>query len=135
MSKKRKSRELFTVLLFLEAILAFSLGVFGNKAAELVHLDPSLVVLGAIFLIVLLFLVTLGRIRYESDEDFLAEYTDSSIRGLLLSRVTIIFPVALIAGTITGLCSVTFIPQGERLHAVLFSVWSYEAIAFIISTI
>jgi hypothetical protein len=56
-------------------------------------------------------------------------------RELLLSRVTIIFPVALIAGTITGLCSVTFIPQGERLHAVLFSVWSYEAIAFIISTI
>jgi hypothetical protein len=135
MSKKQKSRELFTVLLFLEAILAFSLGVFGNKVAELVHLDPSLVVLVAIVLIVLLFLVTLGRIRYESDNDFLSEYTGSSIGRLLLSRITTIFPVALITGIVTGLCCVTFIPGDERLSIVPFSIWNYEAIAFIVSAV
>jgi hypothetical protein len=132
MSKKRKNRELFTILLFLEAILAFSLGVFGNKVAELVNLDPNIIVLCAIVLVVLLFLVTLGRIRYESDDEFLAEYAGSSVRKLLLSRITTIFPVALIAGIVTALFAITFIPRGEIF---LFGVWNYEAIAFIVSII
>jgi hypothetical protein len=127
MNKKQRFRE---ILIFAELVIAFSLGVFGNKLAEIVKINPYLIILGTIALIILMFLATVLRISDENNDNdhFLSRYT------LLIGKISTIFPVSLITGIVVALVCIAFV-SGERFYFYLgIGIWSYEVIAFILSS-
>lgn len=123
------------VLAAFECILAFSLGVFGNKVADLLKVSPAIVIAAVALLMILLVSLTVLRIRYERGE--------SLVPGTLsafLSTIFAVFPVGMLAGIILTAIIILLI-SGERAIIIpspfpkfgLF-MHDYEVISYVVGT-
>ena len=91
-----KNTSVHAALLLSEAVLVFGLGVFGNKAAELLQISAGLIIVGSTVVILLLYLLTLARLRYESGDKVFPLSTAQGQRAFLLNTVITVFPVGMV---------------------------------------
>jgi hypothetical protein len=119
-----RNSPIYAALLLSEAVMAFCLGVFGNKVAEILKITTGLIAAGAIVVILLLYLLTLARLRYEAGERFLPEMPAQ--RSLLLNTVITVFPIGMVGGILAGVLAILFLP-GKGFHIPIWgNCWDYE---------
>ena len=129
-----RNTAIYAVLLLSEAVLAFGLGVFGNKVAEALSISAGFVVVGATLVILLLYLVTLARLRYEAGDRILPQLPGQGQKALLLNTVITVFPVGMVSGILLAVLSILFLP-GRRLQLPFFRFSDYELVAFLVGTV
>jgi hypothetical protein len=132
-----RNTPIYAALLLSEAVLAFSLGVFGNKVAELLRISTGLIIAGAMVVILLLYVLTLARLRYESGERILPQLPGQGQKALFLNTVITVFPVGMAGGILLGILSILFLP-GRRLRLPFprsFALSDYELVAFLVGTV
>jgi hypothetical protein len=117
------------LVVFFEAIVLFFAGVVGNEVAELLNISATAVIISIIFIMILLYFVTVARIHNESNQ--------GTIRSLLgqfdLRRIATIFPASAGFGAMGGFLS-SLLFSRERVFAVPLTnlgPWGYELGAFI----
>jgi hypothetical protein len=141
---RRSSKKALYILLAVQAILAFVLGVFGNKVAELINISPRFILVSTISLMVLSLAATIVISRYENRIEtlnqlplFPAPSLSERLSRLLLNRIATIFPLGIVAGALIGFMFALLIPMlgfksGIGITDFIF-INSYEIVSFIIA--
>lgn len=129
-----RNTPIYAALLLSEAVLAFGLGVFGNKVAELLNISAGLIMVGATVVILLLYVLTLARLRYEAGDRILPPLLAQGQKAFLLNTVITVFPVGMVAGILVAVLSVLFLP-GRPLYLPFVRFWDYELVAFLVGTV
>ncbi|WP_029146962.1 hypothetical protein [Methylophilus sp. 5] len=130
-----RNKPLYAAFLLMEALLAFGLGVFGNKVADLLMVGPGLIVVGAGSVISLLYLATLGRLRYEAGESPLPGSIGSNDRNFIINAVLIVFPISIVAGMLSGALCVLLLPGISFRLLYDFRFHDYELIGFAVGVL
>lgn len=125
-----KSGKTYALLLFIEGVLVFSLGVFGNKVAERLNISTSLVIVGSILLMCLLLALTILRIKYEKGEEIVPHMP----RYIILGTITTIFPIAILLGMVIGFVCLSLL-SWERFWIGIISINNYEVFSLFIALV
>jgi hypothetical protein len=129
---ENKDAGRFYILLVIEGLLVFSLGVFGNKLAEILNISSTVVLVGTLLLIFLLLALTISRVRYEKGQEIIP----SKLKRTLLDTIIIVFPSALIVGIVLGLISIVLTGNNRPVVMVdAFQTNNYEVISVVISLV
>jgi len=132
---RMRQSPVFAALLICEAFIAFGLGVFGNKVADLLKISTAAIIIGAALAILTLYLVTLARLRYEAGVRILPEIQGNSLKHSLVATGTTVFPVGMVCGLSISVLNVVFLPgRFERpFNRLVFH--DYELVTFLIGVL
>jgi hypothetical protein len=140
-----RPKSILYLLLGIQAVLAFVLGVFGNKVAEVIEISPKLLLAFTILLMALSLSITVAIVRHETnfgDSGQLALFPPPSLGDrlarLLLNRLVTIFPLGVVAGALVGSGSVSLFPRNRFSGITLpdnINIEPYEICSFIIALI
>lgn len=123
------------LLLLLEAMLVFSLGVFGNKVAEMLNVTSGAILISTIILFVLAFLINIIIIKSQNQQQ--AVINQSLVQNLedwIPNRVATIFPFAIFIGIM--ICFLLFIISSDKEFGILFWYFrDYEAYSFLLTLV
>ena len=130
----RRGRRLLYLLLGLEIVLGFALGLFSGELNELISLGVEAVLVGIVVLMLLSFLVAVATIRYDSGEPIVPTIPLAAYSRFMANEFTTVFPVSAIVGIVIGFVSVHVFP-GKALYVGSGSIpaWDYEIAGYIAS--
>jgi hypothetical protein len=123
-----RSRPIFAGLLLCEATLAFALGVFGNKVADTLKISIGFVALGAMATLILLYLITLARLRFEAGEKLIPGAGTGTANRF--QHALVMFPAGIVGGILVGTLVVLALP-GRPVWLVPNVMFDYELVAFV----
>ncbi|HEY0604365.1 MAG TPA: hypothetical protein VGD58_15700 [Herpetosiphonaceae bacterium] len=123
------------LLLLLEAMLVFALGVFGNKVAEILNVTSGFILLSTIILFVLAFLINIVLVKSQNQQQaVISQPLAQSLEKWIPSRVATIFPFAIFVGIVV--CFFFFIISNDREFTIFFWYFlDYEAYSFLLTLI
>lgn len=81
-------------IIFLQIVVAFILGIFGNSVADFVKLDPIILILVIVVLILIALFLTLYQNKVTISFNF------AKVRDIFFSKISSIFPLGIILGLI-----------------------------------
>jgi hypothetical protein len=124
-------RPVHAVLILCEAALVFALGIFGNKVADALKISVTVVVIGAAATIILLYVVTLARLRFETGERILPDTIGIGLARRFQHAVITVFPGGIVIGIVLG--SLFVLGLAGRMYSLggRFLVHDYELVAFL----
>lgn len=128
------SRFSMNILLFLETILVFGLGVAGNKVAELLEVSQNAILIGTVILFGLAFLVNVAIVKNQTIPQNQPNTSISINFGRFIpSRIVTIFPFAVFIGLIIAISWFFASPRG--MISLIFSFFDYEMYGYVTSII
>ena len=89
-------------------------------------MTPEVVVVSALVGLLLLYLATLSRLRFEAGESPLPPLPTATERAFFLNAVLTAFPVAIAAGLVIGTAALLFLPGRRFPMPMQFFVADYE---------
>lgn len=131
------NKPIYAALLLAETVLAFAVGVFGNKVAQLLSISAALIVGGAVVVILLLYLLTLARLQYEAGDRLVPELSSHGLKALVLNTVMTVFPVGIVVGILFTALSTLLLPGRPLVPSFVVNImlFDYEVVAFMVGAL
>ena len=105
-------KSFLNLLLLFQILIAFVVGIFGNKIAEVISISLfPLVLCTVLFLVASYFLASVIATHQDSQQ---LGYTRSfTLKSLIPNRIITIIPLAIIVGSLTVYMCIIFTPNGD----------------------
>ncbi|WP_420644628.1 hypothetical protein [Candidatus Leptofilum sp.] len=126
--KPGRNKKIYTFFIFLELLVVFIAGIFGDQLANSFQISTGTIIVGTVLCLALLYLVTLTRINLENNNSLLPK----SLRKFTPSKIVTLFPATILIGMLVTFISISLLENELMRIPGLGKVWTYEILSYLI---